>query len=196
MILNLLNGKYGTLRQRIMFLLLALALVGIYFLLSGPYFYWKGKLSSLWVAGMLWLNAFLAFVHFSLFVQQLVRAGKQVHQGERNESPTEEDAILGKRTPKGFADYGDKIWNDPYEPLPLEEIMQQLDELTYDNLVEQMQLWKRKGNPKAADWFLNPLKKWTRSHYWKAHHNELRFVKMKEVKTWLPRPKENTSPIA
>lgn len=198
MILNLLNGKFGSLRQRLMFLLIGLALLGIFFLFASPYFYFQQQEEQIWVSGMLWINGLFLLTQLVIATQKLVRPSFQEEINTTQEPQRHSISRLDeeKDIPKGFADTGDKVWIDPYEPIPLHEVMRDLPRYTYARLYAEKLLWIQKGNQQTANWFLNPLKKWTRSQYWKTHSTQLRHVAHQDVDDWFPKPQKEPSPIA
>lgn len=193
MILDLLEGKFGRLRQGLMIALVSLATMGLFFLIFGLYAYRTDQTRSIWVAAAIWCNGIL-FVG-GLLTLFWYRKPK-INDPERKRSATAKSFLppLGKEyeyapaDPPGFQENADRFWYFSERPIPLDKILQNLDLYTYQNLYEQKLKYEEQGNQAAANYLLNPMKAWTKHHDWKTHKSELRHVRKCDLALWQPQP--------
>ncbi|MEL7533251.1 MAG: hypothetical protein AAFN10_18205 [Bacteroidota bacterium] len=199
MILNLLLGKYGTARMKIMIVFLACALIGFSVLVSGVIAYFRSNLESVYVSSGIWLNGILLAAQIALIIQNIVKR----RRGELLQTPTQKANALVIESGYEYQDFdesrdldlhSDVIWDTSDKPIPLDKILHHKDEFSYQRLYVQKKLYEGLGNENAAHIIRNLFKPWTRNTYWVTHERELKLVKGKDAPGWKPSSERNSSP--
>lgn len=203
MILDLLLGRYGLFRQKLMLIWLCFGLIGFAIMVNGIIVLILSDIESLWVMGALWVNG-LIFASVLIYgVNWLYRQWQSWRTFQMEIYPateTIETPSIGpadfsnqqyaQRSPKGFySSQHDAHWEVSDKPVPMDEIMANIDFYTYDQIYRQKCLYEAAGNKKAFEWLLNRLKKWKehkRGAYWEQYNSVFRLVPYGQVKHWQP----------
>lgn len=199
MILNLLLGKYGTARMKIMLILLGSAGIGFSVLISGCIAYFRSNLDSVYVLSGVWLNVVLFAAQISLFVHNLInrKRGEQLIENITNPgTPNQKIEYEYQEFEEGrdIDANAHVIWDTSNKPIPLDQILHHKDEFSYQRLYVQKQIYEDLGNENAANIIRNLFKPWTRNIHWETHSRELKLVKGKDAPKWKPKPDRSPSP--
>lgn len=193
MILDILTGRYGPVRQWILLGLIGLSLLGFAVMISSLYYYFQLGEYHAYVTGALWANGIFFISQLAVFFMNLRRRPRVEGSAEpARERGWElyEDYEHASTGPKGF-DQSDRQWDNENIPLPLDKILFRLDFWTYDRLDQQKKKYRAIKNDRAANVIKNLMKPWERHKHWREHSGKLRHVRLIDLKKWSPK---NPSP--